>query len=505
MGIAVTDTKTAIKQAAAYGLTWEETQKMLPAATGLAVATGKDTASAELMIQQAYAGKGKALEKTTGLKIADYKATDGTINREKLLADLQGKYASSTEAYKNTEAAAVNRAEIAWSRLQTTMGTALLPVVTTVAGAITWVLNLFNNLPDGMKTAIAIGLALSGVFLIIGGAILMIAPGIPVIMDIIVAMGGLSGIMGIATGAVTAFGSAILGFLLTNPVGWLILAVVAIAAIITYFNAWGKVTEWFKGVWKAISDAVMPILMQIYGVYVMVWTGIWTAIQGAWAEIAPALKQLQDALGLTGDGGNILSGVIGFLTGGLNILLAVLKFLAPYVMGVVIFVIKGLAFHLKNIITIITWIVNTSKPAIEAIGGFFKWLATTIGNALQSIWDNTVGKIQPAIDKLKEFLGLKGQAEGTGPSSTTTAAMQGQNVSTNTGMTYENGRLVNKNDPNYKPSAGGQGLGIAEIIAKANSGVVHNHNAPVTIDASHMSELQLKELLIRIYEGAVKG
>jgi hypothetical protein len=107
-----------------------------------------------------------------------------------------------------------------------------------------------------------------------------------------------SGIMGIVSG-IGAMGKAMIMFLLTDPIGWIILIIAAIVAIITITGSWGKVINWLKGIWAGLEKALGGVWKSIVagstatGSAIQTWKGwgvILAWITNAWNQLYAALK-----------------------------------------------------------------------------------------------------------------------------------------------------------------------------------------------------------------------
>lgn len=140
-------------------------------------------------------------------------------------------YQKQSETFKATMQVMINNAQA----LAISIGAELAPILATLARGIQGVLVAFNNLPQPMKQAIAVALAVgtaiagivAGAALLVGG----IANAVASIMSIVAGLGGWATVCGTVS---TALGAVVT--VLSGPVGWAIAA--AIAASVALYAAW---------------------------------------------------------------------------------------------------------------------------------------------------------------------------------------------------------------------------------------------------------------------------
>lgn len=118
----------------------------------------------------------------------------------------------------------------AFEEVQISIGTALIPLIRSLAVGLTNLVNWFNSLPDGVKNAIAYFLAFSSVLLVVGGGALLLIGFLP---NIIQGFKSLGTVMKGVKLAASGVGKAFI-WLFTNPVGLTLLAIGALTAGIIY-------------------------------------------------------------------------------------------------------------------------------------------------------------------------------------------------------------------------------------------------------------------------------
>jgi TP901 family phage tail tape measure protein len=174
-------------------------------------------------------------------------------------------------------------------------GTALLPAVKSVVSGFQWLIDLFNGLPESVKTTIAIITALTALFLLFVGPLLILVALIPSIIGGFTAIAGAFGI----TAGVLAGGIAV--------VSGVVVAIVALGA--AFVIAYQKL-DWFRtmvdAAWAWIKNAFSTALDFISGIVKTVMTEVSTffgqqlaKIKSFWEEngdlIVKFVKSFMDA------------------------------------------------------------------------------------------------------------------------------------------------------------------------------------------------------------------
>ncbi|MFN3931606.1 MAG: phage tail tape measure protein [Brevundimonas sp.] len=201
------------------------------------------------------------------------------------------------------------------------LGRDLMPAVTAVTGAVTGVLGAYNSWasvnPGVAKGVAVVGASIAAVA-VAGGALALVVSAVLgpwALMRFAIAgalpyLGAMAGGIATASGAVWAFTAA----LLANPVTWVVLAVVALAAaaLLIYRN-WGPISAWFGQLWQGIRTAASSALgflgrmfMNFSPVGILV-----GAIMRAW----PALQALGGRFMQLGR--HLLSGLVNGVLGGI--------------------------------------------------------------------------------------------------------------------------------------------------------------------------------------------
>ena len=215
--------------------------------------------------------------------------------------------------------------------IQIAIGQHFIPLVRGVAEGLTALLNWFAGLNPEVQKFIAYFLGISAAGLIVIGAVALVIGWLPKIL----------GFFGNVTKAVQGLGTA-LTWLTTNPIGLIILAIVALIAIFVYL--W-KTNEDFRNkvieIWNAIVAFVTPIIQTIVGFL----REQFASLAAWWNEIMPQFLQA-----------------------------------------------------VQNVWNMI-WAVL--KPIIDAIVAIISWAMPFILVIVQSVWNNIKGVIQGALGIIK--------------------------------------------------------------------------------------------------------
>ena len=151
---------------ARFELTGTAIQQLLPLVNDFAILTGRDVVEASESIGKAFMGNARAL-KELGI---NFTATgDRGKDLETIMAALEAKAGGAGEAFGQTAAGGLARAQEAFGDLQEEIGGTLVPALTAMLRAVEPAAKFFSNLPGPIKgTAIAIG--------VLGAAALALGP-----------------------------------------------------------------------------------------------------------------------------------------------------------------------------------------------------------------------------------------------------------------------------------------------------------------------------------------
>lgn len=328
----------------------------------------------------------------------------------------------------------------AFEEVQISVGNALIPAIRTLAEWLTKLLNWFNGLPESVKSGIAIFLALSTVLLVVGGGLLLFIGFIP---NIIAGFKALTTVFGALRIAITAVGKSFI-WLLTNPIGWIILGIAALIAIIVLIvKHWDTVKEWtikvwdtivnylgiawdwikdkfnafltwiselWNTVWTAIKDFATTVWEGIKNVFITVWNAIWNVISTILAVIYGIIATIFEGIwafakwiwSLIGD--EIIAVWESVKNAAITIWEAIKTFFSTVWNGI-----KNVFTTALNICkTVFTTVWNGIKTVATTVWNALKTAATTIFNSIKTVITTVMNVIKSVVttvwNAIKSFL-----------------------------------------------------------------------------------------------------
>lgn len=268
------------------------------------------------------------------------------------------------------------RVEQAGTALKNTIGTALAPVITQIAEAISNLSAWFQSLDPSMQQTI----------ITVVGLVAAVVPAIAAIAQIITTVQALSGV----------FSALSLG-----PAAWVVAAIAAIIAIgVALYNHWDEIKEWASELWEGIKETFNNIKEGIANAWTSVkekatevWNNItsflsekWTAIK---TEVSETWNNIKEKTSETWN--NVKSKLSDTWNG--------IKEKASETWG-----------NMKQAVSD-SW--NNMKENIQEKGGGIKGTILALGENYVEAWKgafNTIdqltgGKLSEALGKVKEILG----------------------------------------------------------------------------------------------------
>jgi hypothetical protein len=250
------DDATASGQAvlAQFGLTGQQITQLTPLLQDYAAKTGKDIPSAADALGKAMLGKGKALQEI-GIKFKDTGSLAG--NFDQTIGGLRSQVGGFAEVEGKT---AAGRAEILhnqFGELQETVGSKLVPVLTTLSGWLLTVVNFFTDLSPGVQTAIGVAVGLAGAAFVVVQAV-QAWTAVQAVLNVVMAM---------------------------NPIGLVVIAIVALVAAIIYaYNHF----DWFRNAVQAVFAGLSAAAQWVATVF----SGVWSGIVSGFHWVADELKSI---------------------------------------------------------------------------------------------------------------------------------------------------------------------------------------------------------------------
>lgn len=387
MGYAVSDTREAAMTFLQMGLSVDQMKSATLASAGVAARAGVTESEAASAVQSALLGKGKALEKMTGLRLDDYKTADGQIDKERLLNDLYNQNQDAIKAHADTTEAQIQRMNNSWGSFKTSIGQALMPVVKVLADGLAWLVGAFDKLPGPVKTVIAAMIAIGAVVGIVVGALGFLAPVLTTIGTIITAIGSAGGIMAGLSALFAPF-SAGLG-VIAGALSSIILPVAAVIAAFIALYEIGKMMGW----WNDLSGMISK-----FG-EVLGWVGGQLVAFGQWlvllfTDFPAAMAQLKE---WTNNLWSYISGFLGQLPGMIwDTLAGFASTVSDAIMGMFSNIDGG---------DVLNTIVSVLFPLPAMIWQVLQTVGPGVSEALGGVWDAIVESLQGLGDAVLQAIG----------------------------------------------------------------------------------------------------
>lgn len=301
------------------------------------------------------------------------KAGPDTINdMTKSLENSGGASAEAAAKMKDNLGGALLELEGALETFLITIGTALTPAIRLVVDGVRNMINIFNGLPSGVQTAVAVIAALTAGFLLLAGPLLILVAMIPAITA------GFSAIMAVAAPLVAAIG----------PVIAIVAGVVAaVGALIAVFVLAYKKLDWFREgvnqIWAQIKMYFSQALSFVKSLFQTVMSAI-TAFAG---------EQLAKFSALWKEHGTaIMTFVKNAFTGikiTIEIAMAAIKAIFQTVWPIISNIVKIAWGLIKTIVgSAIDIVVGLIDAAMSLLKGDWKGAWDAIKGIAEDIWHN---------------------------------------------------------------------------------------------------------------------
>lgn len=199
------------------------------------------------------------------------------------MAEAMGKISANDVAAQklNTFKGAMEELSGAVETAQISVGEALLPMLRVLTGVIQRVVNIFNGLPEGVKSFLAISGALIAALGLIVGPLLLLIGFIPQLIAGFTALAPVIGLVGMAF------------TVLTGPIGLIIAAIAALGvAIYLIIKYWDDIKAYFIKLWSWIDNffggwgaEVLAMLAPFIGIPLLVvkyWGEIKAGLSALW-------------------------------------------------------------------------------------------------------------------------------------------------------------------------------------------------------------------------------
>ena len=283
------------------------------------------------------------------------------------------------------------QAKITIAELGETMGKLILEYLIPLLEVVKKLIGWFTDLPEPVQKIImtlALLFAAIGPILIILG---QMATGIGAIISFIGMIGGAAGLIGAFSGLIsmiTGALSAAMAFLVSNPIGWVILGIIALIAIgVLLWKNWDKVKEFAGKIWESIKK----IFTRFFNWYKDTWKAIFEWYINLWKTIFNKAKE-------------ILSTVFN----------AIKDFIVNYITWYINAWKTALTWYIdtwKNIFNKAKEIISSIFEGIKKIiNGVFEWIkraVTNVGNAIKNGFRNALNFAKSFIQTtINSILGI---------------------------------------------------------------------------------------------------
>ncbi|MFP7372036.1 tape measure protein [Lactococcus lactis] len=246
-----------------------------------------------------------------------------------------------------------------------------------------------------------------------------------------------TGVWSAITSGATAIQMAFNAAIAANPIGMIVIAIMAVVAALIYFFtqttsgkqiwqgfinwlkvAWQGISSFFSGLWNgivqifnttvtAIHDFVVPIFNTIASGIQIAMNLIWSVIQIAWQLIKVTIEF-------------VVGGIIAYIKFGFNTLVSIIQFvmniiksvittvwnfISPFIMGVVNGIKNAISIAWNAISSIISSVMNAIKSFIVPIWNSIKAVISSVMNAIKSvissIWNSIKSVVSSVLNTIK--------------------------------------------------------------------------------------------------------
>jgi len=263
--------------------------------------------------------------------------------------------------------------------LAITVGSMLLPALTSMAQKLTEAVNWFNALSPGTQSAIV------GFIGVVGGILLLVAAGIKLVK-----------FAKDAKMAITAMRTAMMALnasFLANPIFLIIMAIIALVAGLvllykkneTFRNfvnaAWASIKAAIGAVVDWITGTAVPWIVNAWSTIVAGAKALWSGIQSAWNSIVSAVTTAVNAVK------SVVMAIWGAIVTAVTFYLNAIR-------AVVMFVWNAIVFAVTTYINMVRTVISTVLSVIMAIWNGF-W--NMFGGLITAVWELIKTVIQVAL------------------------------------------------------------------------------------------------------------
>lgn len=302
---------------------------------------------------------------------------------------------------------AMNSAKVGLAELGTNILVAVAPAIQSLSTAIHGVTTWFSGLSDSQqRTIITIGGVVAAVGPLLSG-IGRVGTGVSTVMKVLGAGGAAGGGAGLI-GAIGSVGTLITGTVIP-AIGSVLAAIApalpiiaavaaAIAAVILIVKNWGKITEWFKKVWTAVTTAVSNAAAKVKEGIV----NAWNSVKEKTTAVFNAVKTFVS---------NIWNGIKTAVTNAVNGVKNAVTTAFNAVRSTVTSIWNGIKSTITTVVnTVSTTVSNVFNGVRSAVSGVFNGILSTartvwnsIKTAITTPIETAKATVQRVIDAIKGF------------------------------------------------------------------------------------------------------
>src|SRR5699024_8499824 len=316
---------------------------------------------------------------------------DSVSNLAGELYDSNGAAKEMADTMMDNLNGALTELSSAFEGVQIAIGTALIPAIQAVSEWLKSLADWFNNLDEPTQRSIAIFMALTSVFLIVGGGMMLLVGFLPNLIA------GFTAVKTVATALTTAIAGISLPMLATIAViGLVVAAIVHLWRTNEEFRAtltslWENIKTLIAGVWEAIQPGAMAF-MQILGILIGVIGALIGWVVNVVAAIVEWIVAFIEANSWIMQTIQIIGMIVGVIAGLIAVFMVVAKIIAVVV--TVIKVLAAIFVFLTSPIGIVIAIIGLLVAAVVFLGDKFEWLGNIVdseGTFMSYAWDKFRG------------------------------------------------------------------------------------------------------------------
>ena len=304
--------------------------------------------------------------------------------------DCDGAASEMADTMLNNTSGAIEEMNGAIESLGIKIQQILAPYIVEAANKVQELVNKFLNLPESTQKTI---LAIAGIVVAIGPALLIIG-------KLISAGSAIVGVLGQVSGAIAGVsaGTGVLSKVLTaitGPVGIVITIITTLIGVFTYLYNTNeqfrlKVQETWNNLVALFQETVMPVIENLKNLLTSVFSTVTSVLQQIWSYIEPFITEmltwLMDFWNNTGS--KILENVMGVVNGLIDIVTMIWN---NVISPIVNFLVEHLQPVFSAVFSVISGIVqifgNTIGTVIEAVTGIFKGIIDFITGVFSGNWE----------------------------------------------------------------------------------------------------------------------